>query len=222
MKDERGIIPFILHRSKHPSTLMFHALIPAAGHSKRMGQPKLALPLGGRIVLERVVAALKGAGAEVLVVLGPHVANLAGPARAAGARVLSLAEATPDMRATIERGLTLLDEQYHPQPDEPWLLAPADHPALDAALIKQLHEQLLARSDFSIALPTHAGQRGHPALIRWRHLPGIRAFPPAQGLNAYLRRFQQETLELPVESPDMLLDLDTPEDYERLCRRFGE
>ena len=35
------------------SRVMLHALIPAAGHSTRMGQPKLALPLGDRTVLER-------------------------------------------------------------------------------------------------------------------------------------------------------------------------
>src|SRR5207237_3552168 len=53
------------------------ALIPAAGKSTRMGRPKLALPLGGRTVLEHVVAALRDAGVEhVLVVVGPHVPEL--------------------------------------------------------------------------------------------------------------------------------------------------
>ena len=58
---------------------MIAGLIPAAGHSRRMGRPKLALPFAGRTVLELVIAALQAAGvAPVLVVLGPHVADLAG------------------------------------------------------------------------------------------------------------------------------------------------
>src|SRR5437879_4363300 len=61
--------------------LCVHAVIPAAGQSTRMGRPKLALPLGGRSVLERVVDALRGAGVDVLVVLGPHVADLAAAAQ---------------------------------------------------------------------------------------------------------------------------------------------
>src|SRR5262249_26069528 len=40
------------------------------------------------------------------------------------------------------------------------------------------------------------------------------------GLNVYLRQHAAETLELPVDSADVLCDLDTPEDYERL-RRAG-
>ena len=43
---------------------MPYALIPAAGKSRRMGRPKVSLPLGGRIVLEHVIAALQEAGIE--------------------------------------------------------------------------------------------------------------------------------------------------------------
>jgi molybdenum cofactor cytidylyltransferase len=187
-----------------------------------MGQPKLALPLGDRTVLERVVWTLVGAGAHPLVVLAPHVAELAAPARTAGARVLQLEEPTPDMRTTVERGLEWLDEKFYPYPDDFWLLVPADHPVLDAGLIRGLCDKFRRQGDSSIGVPTFEGNRGHPALIRWKHLEGIRAFPKGQGLNAYLRQFAAETLEIPVDSPDVLIDLDTPEDYERLKQRFDE
>jgi molybdenum cofactor cytidylyltransferase len=202
------------------SHVMLYALIPAAGHSSRMGQPKLALPLGGQTVLERVIHSLRKAGAHTLVVLGPHVADLANSAKQAGAEVLQLKAPTEAMRATVEAGLSHLSERFHPADDEIWLLIPADHPTLDDALIRRLHAELQARPDCSIAVPVYANKRGHPALIRWRHLPGIRAFPHDLGLNAYFRQFPIETLEVAVDSPDVLLDLDTPEDYERLRKRF--
>ena len=44
----------------------------------------------------------------------------------------------------------------------------------------------------------------------------IRAMPEGQGLNVYFRQHAAETLEVPVESRGVLLDLDTPEDYEGL------
>src|SRR5438445_1910872 len=112
--------------SLKPQASSLFAVIPAAGHSTRMGRPKLALPLGDRTVLERVIDALKEAGAEVLVILGPHVTELADPAQSAGAMVLELPEATPHMRATVEAGLAHLDAKFHPDPAEPWLLVPAD------------------------------------------------------------------------------------------------
>ncbi len=118
---------------------MLFALLPAAGHSRRMGRPKLSLPLGGRTVLEWTVAALREGGVEtVLVVVGPHVADLAETAERAGARVCQLAEPTPDMRATVEQGLHWLEQTFAPGEQDAWLLCPADHPALDAGVVRQL------------------------------------------------------------------------------------
>ena len=63
---------------------MTFAIIPAAGHSTRMGRPKLSLPLGERTVLEHVIAALRQGGVDhVLVVVAPHVAELVPLANAA-------------------------------------------------------------------------------------------------------------------------------------------
>jgi CTP:molybdopterin cytidylyltransferase MocA len=74
------------------------------------------------------------------------------------------------------------------------------------------------RPDRSIVVPTWQGQRGHPTLVGWGHVAGIRAHPAGEGLNAYFRRHAGETLELAVNSAAVVEDLDTPEDYERLLR----
>jgi len=196
---------------------MTFALLPAGGKSSRMGRPKLALPLGRRTVLEYAVAALREAGVEeVLVVVGPHVRELAPLAAAAGASVLQLQEETADMRATVEHGLRWLEERFRPPPEAGWLLCPADHPALDPAVIRRLVQARGASPGYSVAVPTFEGRRGHPALIDWRHVAGMRALPPGLGLDAYLRQQRAVTLEVAVTSPGVLADLDTPEDYERL------
>src|SRR5688572_13965780 len=104
-----------------------------------MGQPKLALPLGDRTVLERVIAAVRAGGvAEVLVVLGPASASLQGLAEQAGARTLVLPHDTPDMRATIQAGLDWLERQHHPRGHDTWLLLPADHPTLAPTVVRAL------------------------------------------------------------------------------------
>jgi CTP:molybdopterin cytidylyltransferase MocA len=187
-----------------------------------MGRPKLDLPLGGRTVLERVIDALRQADTDVLVVLAPHVADLRAAALGAGARVIQLAGPTPHMRATVEAGLGYLESVFHPNPNQPWLLAPADHPVLDGAFVRKMIEAFAQHPAHSICVPTFGGRRGHPTLIRWKHWPGIRTDPRDEGLNTYLRRFEIETLEVPADSPDVLLDLDTPEDYERLRARFSD
>ncbi len=196
------------------------ALIPAAGKSRRMGRPKLALPLGDRTVLERVVDAVRQAGVgPVLVVLGPHVAELGPAARAAGAEVLLLTGETPDMRATVERGLAWFAEVLRPAPEDRWLLLPADHPTLDAGVVTRLLQAQAARPAASVVVPTYQGQRGHPTLIAWRHVDALRALPAGQGLNAFFRG-GVDVLEVAVDDPEVLTDLDTPQEYERLRQRW--
>jgi molybdenum cofactor cytidylyltransferase len=185
-----------------------------------MGRPKLALLLGGRTVLERVLDAFRLAHIEkTLVVLAPHNEALQTPALAAGAEVSLLPEATPDMRATIEKGLTWLEQNCRPEDQDGWLLAPADHPLLEPAVIDAL-VQVWRDTQATLLIPTYGGKRGHPALIGWNHVRSIRALPADQGLNSYLRQHAAETVEVPVASADILCDLDTPEDYERLVQRW--
>jgi molybdenum cofactor cytidylyltransferase len=197
------------------------AILPAAGKSSRMGRPKLSLPLGERTILEHVIAALHAGGChDVLCVIGPHVAELAPLAERAGADVCLLPEETPEMRATVEHGWRWWERHRAMKEDDAWYLVPADHPVLDAAIIARLEAELIRNPEKSIVIPKFGGKRGHPTLLRWKHVAGMRALPPGVGLNVYLRQHLQETLEMPVETPGVLLDLDTPQDYENLVRQL--
>jgi molybdenum cofactor cytidylyltransferase len=181
-----------------------------------MGRPKLSLPLGKSTVIEQLVHALRSGGCQtVVVVIGPHVPEIAPLATAAGAHVCQLLQKTADMRATVEAGLHWVEQKYHPAPRDPWLLAPADHPTVEADIVRQLLEALHRRSH-TIIIPTFEGKRGHPTLLAWSHVDGIRSHTPGEGLNSYFRTCQSDTLELPASSESILWDLDTPADYERL------
>jgi len=193
------------------------ALIPAAGQSRRMGRPKLALPLAGKSILECVLDALRQAGVtDVLVVVSPLGDAVSALAEKGGAHVLRLADETPDMRATVIAGLEWLEQRFQPAADDAWLLLPADHPVLDPDAILALMRCRLAHPQQSIFIPSFGGRRGHPALIGWQHVAALRCFPPGQGLNRFLREAGEQVRECPVRSPGVLLDLDTPEDYQRL------
>jgi len=198
---------------------MTYAVIPAAGKSSRMGRPKLALPVGEHTILERVIAALRQGGVEhILVVVGPQVPELVPLAERANAHAYLLDRETGHMRETVEKGLAWLEEHFHPRPRDAWLLVPADHPTLEPSVIRQLLAAEQAHAQRSIFVPTYEGRRGHPTLIRWQHVAAIRRLPAGEGLNRYFRGKGDAVLEVPVASPGVLIDLDTPDDYARLLQ----
>lgn len=192
------------------------ALVPAAGLSMRMGQQKLTLPIFGRPLLDWVLGALRAGGIDtVLVVTGPHGLDVAALAHRGGADALVLPESTSGMRETVERGLDWLEERFRPSSEDRWLLVPGDLPLMRGAVVRQVVEVAETDCAASIFIPTFHGRRGHPALFRWQHVAGIRAFQGGLGLNAYLREHLAATREVPVTTAEILFDVDTPEDYQR-------
>jgi molybdenum cofactor cytidylyltransferase len=151
---------------------------------------------------------------RIVVVVGPDLTQIQPPA---GAVLCVLGEPTASMRASVEHGLRWLEERAQPNADDLWFLAPADHPAFTAQVVRALIDVHLRKPSLSIVVPMHAGRRGHPTLFSWRHVPGILAMPAELGINAYVRLHASETLELPVDDPGVLVNLNTPEDYDRLC-----
>ena len=196
------------------------AVIPAAGHSRRMGRPKLLLPLGGKTVLQRLLAALDlPAIVERFVVVRPNDAPLIEAAHAAGATTVIPDTEPPEMRVSIEHALRAIEERHHPDSDDGWILIPADHPTLDAAVTNQL----VARWQHArpaILIPTHAGRRGHPTVFRWDLVDDVFRLPPDAGLNRLVKERASDVVELEIQEASILVDLDTAEDYAALCRRF--
>ncbi len=124
------------------------------------------------------------------------------------------------MRASVEWGLRTIPERFAPQPDDGWLLVPGDHPVLDGSVVGDVIQEWSARRP-AILVPTHQGRRGHPTIFSWRLAAEALALPRDVGLNELVRRHAGDVVEWESPSDAIRLDLDTPEDYERLRPRFG-
>ena len=124
----------------------------------------------------------------------------------------------PDMRTSVEHALRFLRETESPRPDDGWLLSPADHPALNAAVLGDIL-QGWRNSSAEILVPTFEGKRGHPTLFRWSLAEAVFRIPSDRGLNELLLRPEARVQELPIDDPGILLDLDTPSDLAALRRR---
>ncbi len=194
------------------------AVVPAAGHSRRMGRPKLLLPLAGRTIIARMLSILKRREiAATVVVVRPDDEPLRAAVAECGAIPLQPDVPPPEMRQSVEEALRYLERQFHPRPEDAWLLAPADHPLLDPAVMDRLIS-VWRHSPGKIVVPACRGKRGHPTLFPFRLAPEVFELPADEGLNSLLRRHAAEIEQVELDSRAVIADLDTPEDYARLLK----
>ena len=85
-------------------------------------------------------------------------------------------------------------------------------------VFRELETEII-RKRGTIVVPTYAGRRGHPVWLAWLHVEALCRIPADQGLNSYIRSRAADVAEVPWSTSEILLDLDTPEDYERLASR---
>lgn len=190
------------------------AIIPAAGRSRRMGQPKLLLPWGVETVLERVLRNWGEAGVtRRIVVAHRDDAELIQLAEQAGAIVIAPETPPPQMKDSVLAAIDYLQAHERPEPHDVWLLAPADMPTLSPDVIRTL---LSAAADQPglIHAPNYAARRGHPVVFPWSLTPAVRSLGRDVGVNRLLTDHPVVEISFPATvAPG---DLNTPEDYERL------
>lgn len=196
-------------------------LIPAAGKSQRMGRPKLTLGLGELSVIQRVILALEKGGAEDVLVVAPAMTEpnavvLANHARVEGAHVVHCPAPTSDMRATIEVGLDAMIE--HALAPDAILLTPGDVPGLTPRVVAAVVDALRLEPE-RVVVPVYKGKRGHPVAMPWRTALQIHDLPPGVGVNELLARLSdQQIREVEVVEEGAVLDVDTPEEFQRWKR----
>ena len=73
-----------------------------------------------------------------------------------------------------------------------------------------------------ITIPTHKDKRGHPIVVSLKLMDDLMAVSEAQqGLKAVIRTYAEDISLVEVDSDEVLLDLNTPEDYEAAFQKFG-
>ena len=193
------------------------AVLPAAGASRRMGLPKLLLPFRGAPLVAAVVAALRGAGVDrIVLVTAPEDEELRNWARQAGLATAVNPEPARGMLSSIQEGVNALGgADVLVRRGAILLVSPADLPHLRAESVAELLRRMAA-AGAPLAVPVHQGRRGHPLALAPALIPEIFTLDPAIGLKQLRDRHAAELLQVTVDDPGVVMDVDTPGDYERL------
>ncbi len=185
---------------------MISAVVLAAGSSTRMGQPKLLLPLGGEPLVRRVVREVMSAGFEdVLVVVGAEHEQIVAALDGLGVRTVLNADHATGMGSSFRAAIGALTDSAAA------MFALADQPLVTADEFRQLRDSYEKRKGGIISV-RYGDVTAPPHLFDRAYFQELAVLE--HGARPVLQRHAAETTILRFP-PELLLDIDTPEDYER-------
>lgn len=186
------------------------AIVPAAGRSHRMGSAKALLDAGGRSFLARILSSLReGGAAPLLVVVRALEGPVAEEAERYGGRAVLNEDPSAGPVSSLQAGIRAL-----PTGVPAVLFSPVDHPLFSPLTVRAL-VQAFRESRAPLVVPSFEGWRGHPVLFSRALFPELLEENLPEGARTVVRRYLETRLQLPVDDPGILTDIDTPEDYRR-------
>jgi molybdenum cofactor cytidylyltransferase len=195
------------------------AVVLAAGLSTRMGRLKQLLPYEGHTVIEQVIATLlRSPVDEVVVVTGHERARVEAVLAAWPVRtVFNTNHASGEMLSSVQSGLGALAADSRAA-----LLALGDMPGLQRGVVGQLVQAYGSVGDATVYVPSYQMRAGHPVLVPRSYWEAILRLPPGNSLRSVLRGADTRVTWVEVDTPSVLRDLDSPEDYKRELRQLDE
>jgi molybdenum cofactor cytidylyltransferase len=175
-----------------------------------MGHTKQLLHIGGQPMVRRVTEAVCGAGlAQVIVVLGADAGNIERVLSGLAVEIVANEAWAAGLSTSVRIGLGALRPEI-----QAVLMVLADQPALTPTLLKDLVARYHA-SGAPIVAPYHHGRRGNPVLFDRSLFPELLAVEGDQGGREVITRYQARIECVQVDDPAVILDVDTPHDYEQ-------
>lgn len=199
---------------------MVTAIILAAGCSTRLGTAKQLLTFRGhpllRLITENV---LNTQVVEVIVVVGYQAEAVAQVVQDLPVTIAL----NPDYAAGQSTSLKVgLQAWYRLNPERPGsatkrgiMFVLGDQPLVTTETMDNLVAQFQLQG--GIILPYFEGKRGNPTVLGEQYVPELLALTGDVGARDLFRHHSGQVVRVPVPDPGVCQDIDTWEDYFRLC-----
>lgn len=198
---------------------MVRGIVLAAGASTRMGRPKaeLVVDAAGPTFAAASVMALRRQGVhDVTVVAGAHpdAARRALAGVEPAVVVIDNAGWRAGQLSSLLVGLEAVD-----RPDlEAVIVTLVDCPLVRPATVDRLLG-VWTTSRAPVVRPAIGDRHGHPVIFDRVTFDDLRRAPRELGAKAVIARWRGSVVDLAVDDPGVLADIDTPADYDALVRR---
>lgn len=192
------------------NTARVGGIILAGGASRRMaGRPKALLSVDGSTFAATIAGRLLDAGVgEVVLVAGRHAREIQAALLPRGTRVVVNEQWERGQLTSLQAGLRAL------QPRPPAVVVClVDLPLVRAETYARLIQAWRLQAE-TLILTSHNGKHGHPVLLDRLFFDDVLGYPPEATMRAVFKDNADDCIDLPVDDPAILRDVDTPEDYE--------
>ena len=188
-------------------------ILLAAGESTRYGQPKQLLDWKGQPFVHAVAkTALQGGLAPVLVVTGANAQQVESAVNSLDVTVIRNENWKTGQASSIRAGIESLVKPSSPKTGGAIFLL-ADQPQITTSVLRALLEKH-AEELFPIVAPMVMDRRANPVLFDRATFPDLLTLEGDVGGRAVFHKHPVEYL--PWHDDRLLLDVDTPEMYQRL------
>ena len=204
---------------------MVPAIILAAGRSTRMGSAKALLRIGtsGPTFVERLIGVLSSGGAaEVLVVgrsgdveLTREVERIA--SAGSSVRLVENTHADRGQLSSVVVGVNAADRPGV----RGVMVMPVDAPLVRIETISAMLRVFDTRQA-PVVRATFRGRHGHPVIFARRVFDALRHADPDVGAKAVVRAHAADLIDVDLDDPAIVLDVDEPGDYTRLLNDTGD
>jgi len=179
-----------------------------------MGTQKLLLPYGERTIIESVIQHVFESGLKnLMLVLGANNEEIKKATAHLGVHYCLNKDHQDGMLSSVICGFRSIPKDataalvyLGDQPDIP--------PKVTKAVIKAFNE-----NSKGIVIPVFNNKRGHPLLVDMKYLKDIESLNLEKGLRSLIHLFPDDVLEVEVDEPEILEDIDTREDYTKASRK---
>lgn len=193
------------------------AIIVAAGYSFRMKSFKPLLSLGGCTVLEQAIRSFLDRGIkDIRVVVGHRANDLFPVIERLGVQTIVNPNFSEGMFSSVNAGVKSLTHEILG-----FFLLPVDNPIVNRDTLEALQNTFYS-TKYGIIYPSYQGQRGHPPLISSRYSNEVQAWNQPGGMRALLEQYEHDAINIEVDDPGILLDMDTLEDYHKMLKYCGD
>ena len=185
-----------------------------------MGQPKALLSWRGGTILSGVIRLLNAFTDMVIVVAGANVEQIRPVADAQGAFLVVNPQPERGQFSSLQTGV----QEVLNRGRDAAIIALVDRPPARPETVQHLKDEFLARVDQNIwaTVPEYEGKRGHPFVVG-RELIGHYLDAPSSANAREIHHANPDRIVyVPVADPLVTANIDTPEDYARLCADYAE